>query len=267
MPSGRSWTTTIEPWEYPAAAITSFAKDFELNSSRRGRVSAEQDPGRAQAISQTQRKWVLGTDHDQIDLVALRGGDHPVEVIGEYRQVHCHGFRAAVAGAQNSAETFGLCASFQSRACSRPPPPTTRIRIRVPPSGRSASMVKMIRGLVIHARDPNAPAWTPSVAGPVRLGSALASSGSTPSRAGRITSYGTTLSSLASRLHLSREWSASGSYYEAAVRVVSRAAGSWIWRTFRDEGLVRTLVPLSVESSRGGFRSRTVVAASGWCRD
>eukprot|EP00958_Prasinococcus_capsulatus_P001705 scaffold149_cov383-Prasinococcus_capsulatus_cf.AAC.25 len=35
----------------------------------------------------------------------------------------------ALPGAQNVAVDRGLCASFQLRACSRPPPPTTRTAI------------------------------------------------------------------------------------------------------------------------------------------
>ena len=96
-----------------------------------GAAGAEDpQPVRLEEVDDAGGQRRLGADDGQVDRALAGEGEQPA-ACPRRRSARrsATGRIPPLPGAQNSSRTRGLCRSFQARACSRPPPPTTRIRI------------------------------------------------------------------------------------------------------------------------------------------
>ena len=92
------------------------------------------DAGLTHAVGDALGQGQFGTGHHQVDLFLAGQFHQTVQVSGVHG--HVDGAltgRTTLPGATKTSLTRGLCLSFHTRACSRPPEPITRMRTTSPP--------------------------------------------------------------------------------------------------------------------------------------
>jgi len=85
-------------------------------------------------------KRLLWPDHGQVNRLPQDKLKKPFHIVGRDRNDRRLFGNTGIPGAQYSFDTFLLCAIFHTRACSRPPPPTTSTFIGATPCLVSVDM-------------------------------------------------------------------------------------------------------------------------------
>ena len=116
----------------PAAAAISWQNAFELSDPRRRAGPEHRDAGLGQRVGDPRSQRRLGADHDQLQIDGARQVDDGRGPWVERSTAAGRAARAPIASDPGATTRFvhaRLRGRFQASACSRPPPPTTRIRV------------------------------------------------------------------------------------------------------------------------------------------
>ena len=121
------FTTACAAVGTPAPAITSLAKALEPSSRAAPRRGPEATHARAgQRVGEARDQRRLGADHHEVDRSVARRGHQAVDVLGADLEHARVAGDADVPRRAQDVRARGERARARTRACSRPPPPTTR---------------------------------------------------------------------------------------------------------------------------------------------